>query len=347
MPDLTTIYTEIYELNFRASPRDKINAQNCYRMVLCSGMPLRSSILANAIALNADGSFNSFVNESYIQAICSNLLVLDGEGCVQFAHLSVVEFLKSDTFGGFYACTNNNAYAAEQCLTLISCRNCRLPVIEDDLASSLTEYAILYWPYHCKLAKAAKRNTGELYRLLHQFLSMEETSTSFQKWLGSVAITAEDWPRRSWPRELHAIHTRPADPLLTICAWGFAEMIDKPQSALGICRSAVQARNHLGQSALIVASRFGHVSVATALLEYQVDLEIKDLCGRTALALAVCNHHPDVVEFLINKGAIIDTKDNLEATALQRAIMSHDETMVRLLCEREADVRQHRTSHSS
>jgi ankyrin repeat protein len=58
-----------------------------------------------------------------------------------------------------------------------------------------------------------------------------------------------------------------------------------------------------GNTPLIEASRFGHDSVARALVERGAKLDVKNKDGQTALMLAVKNGHDDVVRVLKEAGA--------------------------------------------
>ncbi|KAL9100548.1 MAG: hypothetical protein Q9163_004086 [Psora crenata] len=113
LPDLAAVYTEIYERNGRKSARDRKHASKCYRLILCSEVPLRGPDLAEAVALNPDRSWNSFIDETYIQRICSNFLIIIGSEHVRFAHLSVIEYLKGGDFSGEFSDQKAHTQAAE------------------------------------------------------------------------------------------------------------------------------------------------------------------------------------------------------------------------------------------
>ncbi len=63
----------------------------------------------------------------------------------------------------------------------------------------------------------------------------------------------------------------------------------------------VNAKNDTGYTALMNASRVGHVEVVRALLAAQADVNAKDRKGLTALMLA--SKHPEVGQLLKNAGA--------------------------------------------
>ncbi|CAI0650812.1 unnamed protein product [Colletotrichum noveboracense] len=75
-----------------------------------------------------------------------------------------------------------------------------------------------------------------------------------------------------------------------------------------ICRFSTpedrEAKEHFGQTPLLVATRHGHVAVARVLLNYKVDIEAKeDKFGQTSLLLAVRLGHTGIVRLLLMQGA--------------------------------------------
>lgn len=66
-----------------------------------------------------------------------------------------------------------------------------------------------------------------------------------------------------------------------------------------------------GDTALILAARYGLIGSVNALIQASANLEAKDSSGNTALMRAVRSGHGDIVNALIKAGADVNTK-NLE-----------------------------------
>lgn len=65
------------------------------------------------------------------------------------------------------------------------------------------------------------------------------------------------------------------------------------------------------------------ISIVTALINKNVDIELKDKYGLTALMNAAENNNIEIVKLLIDNGANINTQDYRNGTALIRAILNH------------------------
>ena len=63
----------------------------------------------------------------------------------------------------------------------------------------------------------------------------------------------------------------------------------------------IEAKNNYGNTALILAARYGHDKVVTLLLAGGADIEDKNGSGDTALILAAYNGHDKVVTLLLSK----------------------------------------------
>lgn len=72
----------------------------------------------------------------------------------------------------------------------------------------------------------------------------------------------------------------------------------------------IDATDFAGQTGLMLAAQTGNIELATALLEMNPDLEVRNNKGETALGLATAAGLTDMVRFLIEKGADIDTINN-------------------------------------
>ena len=83
--------------------------------------------------------------------------------------------------------------------------------------------------------------------------------------------------------------------------------------------------------ALIKAGRNGDINRVKALLDLNVDTQIKDKYGKTVLYYAAEKGHEPVVRLLLEQGADVNAQGGFYGNALQAASSRGDEPVVRLL----------------
>ena len=119
LPDLDLVYGEIYQKNTRAGTLDRENVMKTFKFLLYSFVEWNVHDLATAISLRVDGTLNLAIDASYILDICGNFLVVDHSGYVQFAHLSVPEYLKGGRSAIVFSDIDAHAQIAEVCLAYV------------------------------------------------------------------------------------------------------------------------------------------------------------------------------------------------------------------------------------
>jgi len=103
-----------------------------------------------------------------------------------------------------------------------------------------------------------------------------------------------------------------------------------PASALGAARDA-RARNAPQPAALQSAAASGDTTQTTALLDQGAALDARDDLGRTPLMLAVMQRKPEVVRLLLDRGADPNIADSAGLTPLQQAKQKHFREIAALL----------------
>ncbi|KAL2865163.1 ankyrin repeat-containing domain protein [Aspergillus lucknowensis] len=98
----------------------------------------------------------------------------------------------------------------------------------------------------------------------------------------------------------------------------------------------LEARNHVGRTALAEAAWRGRAEIAKLLLESGAKIESRDNDGSTPLILAAVDGHEKVVKLLLDRGAAVEAKCRLRQTALSWAAGGAHLTSVELLLERGA-----------
>lgn len=110
MPVLGDVYDDIYDMN-TPEPEDRGIAERAFKWVMCCQRPLSIEMLVKAVSLDPDGSVDEEVGADYILDICSNFIIVDHNQLVQFAHLSVREYLMNGTKHGYTTVDAHNQAA--------------------------------------------------------------------------------------------------------------------------------------------------------------------------------------------------------------------------------------------
>ena len=100
----------------------------------------------------------------------------------------------------------------------------------------------------------------------------------------------------------------------------------------------LHATNIFGETALLCATKRGHVATAQALVEKGANIEAIDSVGNTALLLAARDGRETILQLLLDLGANVDAKNHYGSTPLFWATNQGTEGAVRLLVERGADM---------
>ena len=223
LPDLDLVYDEIYQKNTRVGTRDRGNVVKTFKFLLYSFVEWNIHDLATAISLDVKGELNLAIDASYLLDICSNFLDVDHSGYVQFAHLSVPEYLKGGRSAIVFSDMDAHAQIAEVCLAYVMSPSAQEIIkrkevdrrqvlyqkqpsqkmmdnppadpyyrgiyLDDPL--SLHMYALQLCLDHCELASMGTRQEGTaLCTLFTTFMSVVEVNPAFLTWIQSSSIDA-------------------------------------------------------------------------------------------------------------------------------------------------------------
>ena len=279
------------------------------------------------------------IDASYVLDICSNFLVVDHYGYVQFAHLSVPEYLMGDRSAIVFSDMDANAQIAEVCLAYVMSPGAQKIVKEsevyrrkrkelgrtdttsigmiavptadpyyDAMAAfdplSFHVYAFLLCLEHCQLASIVKRQEGTLCRLFTAFMSTEKVIAVLLNWLPRK-FNAENWTA---PHDYSYYHRKrlraradPQDTFFAACVYGFTEIL---RDMMRLDANLDVNRNKEGAPGIFVATSYGHLSVVALLLAEGAESDISDNhYGITPLYEAVRRFRIDIVALLLSRGA--------------------------------------------
>ena len=285
IPNLMEVYDEIYTKNTGMSSRARDYATKCYKIILCSERPLYNYELTAAVALNSDGSYNAEITATILRKICSNLLIVNSQKQVVFAHLSVIEYLKGGSFQQ-YLDRSCHKCMAELCLTYVSHHICQVDGKEANLLDAasqtgLSSYVILHWPYRCQKAGIRERGVGRLRDLFWNMMSMPNMRPQFERWRDLLASDADsimpdvDFDRifhhapleLRWKEKLWHSVSYPPVPFFAACAYGHDELISYYLIRMHeVLLLSVSVRNIADETGLNIAAFFGCLLVVRLLL---------------------------------------------------------------------------------
>lgn len=293
-PQLDTVYDEIYEMNVQQS-QDRINASTALKWIMCSRRPLKITELVEAVSIDMEGNIDTEVDETYVMQICSNLLVTDDAYFVQFAHLSVREYLMSRKA---YSDIEAQVQAAKTCLAYVLHTNIS-KVTGFYEESSISRYAIKYWPFHCSMTGKLRQQDDSLQKMFNELMSTSQVHDVFVQWMELLSSTVD----YVWPDERDAAESSifaPPSPWFTACWWGFFEVL---QTSLHISKPDLERCNARGETSLWVASRYGHLDIVKFFIENDVDIDSTDQYGFTALHASMMYRKRDITRLLLGSNA--------------------------------------------
>jgi Ankyrin repeats (3 copies)/Ankyrin repeats (many copies) len=315
--------------------------------------------------------------EQALLTSCSSLITIvdtDGSRVVQFSHFSVKEFLTSARLAtssqdvSHYHIVLKPAHMimAQSCLSILLQQDNR---IEDKIVekrSPLAEYAAEHWARHAQFEDVASRIQGMEYlfdpdkpyfsawRQLHDIDSNSTDSVFYQ--FTSFSKSGENTPLYyaalcgfsnlveelivKYPEHVNAFggyYRTPAAAALAGRHFELAQVLHRNGSPLDM-------RGISGKSLLHAAVHQGDFEMVRVLLDYGLNVNIRDNLGSTPLNFALeyrsKNIDPRVVRFLLDHGADPNILAQLQGgnTPLHRASRSGRIEIARLLVEHGANV---------
>lgn len=305
IPVLADVYDDIYDIN-TPEPEDRQVAERALKWVMCCERPLEINMMVKAVSYyDCEGNVDEQVTADYILDICSNFIIVDHNHMVQFAHLSVREYLMNDT-KLHYTKINANIQVAKTTLVYLNARSTTTSSTPNDAGNGkrddLLDYALLYWPWHCNWMLGQEKRDPLLHKLLNGLLVADPPSQSFLMCLDTwpkLLLETEIWEeRRRFELIIQASLSSSKSPIFTACGWGFIEAVQ------GVISSGfdLSERNSRGDTALSVATEANRLDIMKLLLENGADPNMTgEMDGYTSLHHAYSNIK--LVKLLVEHGA--------------------------------------------
>jgi len=282
-------------------------------------------MLVEAVSAGDDKQVQSAVNREYILKITNNLITASKDDIVQFAHLSVREYLQTpERQHPEFNDANANIGTAMSCVSYLLSEYTALRGPFSLRLTSFAEYVLLYWPIHAEKAGESGRQGTDLGSLLWDLFSpgnkrvldtWEKSQDMLWDLFDEVILSWGQgdcfrikWHlsmRRLWRQDRQLApflfasedpkYTSKVHPFLLACAWGFSEIVAAMLED-GKADEYLRLRNDIGATGLIIAARFGHAKTVEQLLRAGANsTETDELVERDALEWATQADHVSVV----------------------------------------------------
>ncbi|CAI7573132.1 unnamed protein product [Penicillium pancosmium] len=303
VPVLADVYDDIYDID-TPEPEDRQVAERALKWVMCCKRPLSIEMMVKAVSYyDYEGNVDEQVTAAYILDICSNFIIVDHNNMVQFAHLSVREYLMSDTKLNYKSIDAHIQVAKTTLVYLAACSSTSNDA-KNDKQDDLLEYAVVYWPLHCSWLRGQEEKHISLHNFLNNFLAADPPSKGFPLCVDTwpkVTLEFESWKEKHrFEFRMEASLSHSKSPIFTACGWGFQEAVR------GVISSGfdLSERNLRGDTALSVAAKAHQIEIVKSLLENGADPNATgNLDGYTPLHHTYANI--DMVKLLVEHGADI------------------------------------------
>ena len=341
----------------------KSNQVYAHRLLQCLTVavrPLRVKELAEILAIDFDTlegipKLNEALRwedqEQAVLSACSSLIAVievddQDSRVVQFSHFSVKEFLTSDRLAMSKMGTSlyhhiplepAHTTMARACLSVLL----RFDNLIDEAGIKnlpLAEYAAEHFGNHAEFEGVLSHIQDGVDTLF------DADKSHFAAWVWMSAPSYLLLLKRQWLDML---------PLYYVAARGYRGMVDY---LISKCPEDMNVRGNYGIP-LHAALRGRRVDIAQLLLEYCVDVEVRDDLGQTPLHLAAYNGSLGLARTLVERNADISVRDSVGNTPLHLAMWHWPEALedtrggrldvVKFLLEHGADLEANNDDHST
>ena len=329
---------------------------------------------ATAISLGMDGTLNMAIDASYVLDICSNFLVVDHSEYVQFAHLSVAEYLKGGHAAIVFSDIDAHAKIAEVCIAYVMS-----PSAQETVTKREYHRRYSHGPHFRERNELRQTDTKGMVAPVEanvNLLNISGPVPSSQEDFANDVLTVYSYNDRMLADDSLDLHSYAF--LLGLEHCELASMVKRQEGML--CRlftsfmSMVETnapsltwiprkrrrvpgnwtdqigfhdchikRRHVRadpQDAFFAACVYGFTEILQKLMDSVVNVNVnrRNETGEPGIWIASRYGHFSVVELLLNEGAEVDIRDNhLGFTPLYEAAIEGHANIVALLLSHGAD----------
>ena len=327
LSELPETLDETYERTLREI--NKADWELAYRLLQCvtvASRPLRVDELAEFLAFDfQEGPIPTFQEgwrlDDPLDAVlstCSTLLSLvnvDGSAVIQFSHFSVKEFLVSTRLAKtddetlhryFVSATPAHTLIAQACLSILL--HLDMTISKDGLKKyPLAEYAAQHWVDHARFKDVSKYAEDAM----KQLFDPRAPHLAIWVWICDPRNPSTNGDRAEKPPQPR---TTPLHFAAVCGLHGIVKFL-----AIDHLQDVHSRRFDDEWTPLHLASAYGHVEVARALIEHGADVTTVAVDKWTSLHVASRRGHMDIVRFLVEHGADVMACDTGGKTPLHVA----------------------------
>lgn len=192
LPELDSVYEEILSTHSWGASQ-KSDLLRTLQLVVGALQPLTANALAQAVSLDDHGRVKKGISVRYILDITNCLLIMDEHGVVEFAHLSVREYLQKVSTSVSSELSNAKAsvFITRLCLSyLLALHQTLYTVFPKDYEWSLkefritsfSEYVLLYWAMHTQSLAKTRMEDEIMNGLLKRLFVDSNVSGALISW---------------------------------------------------------------------------------------------------------------------------------------------------------------------
>lgn len=321
---LSELYSVIYAQITESGPYSKRMAEMLLQWLLVAQRPLGIDMAIELVVGENIENRDSFGYRDLLN-VTSNLIVIRA-GVIQFAHLSVREYLESRAE---YARDEVHMHVAMHCLKqYINVESALPPHDRADIGnitqhydiSAFKNYGIVCWAYHLGRIHHKTQRDQVLDLLRQSLFRSVDPSCSFTQWRNQISILSSKLPFENRVT-LEAART----PFLAICIFGINELLNLYSESeilrYGQRLVPISESRFDGMNGLHIATYQGHFRATKTLLIRGMDVNQPTAGGETCLHLAVKKNRNTLLQLLIHRGAntsalsTVSSKDEMASRA--------------------------------
>ena len=325
-----------------SEPECSVQMATCaLKWMVVSQRPLKPQELSMAAELDTETVVDSTalvpelsLDINQLIDLCRGLLLWDKQlDVIRFSHLSVQEYLETQSMNQHWDIVDAHHLVMEACLWILQC-----PYPPESVF--LYPYAARNWFHHCRsyqdlVVQAAENNKPSKHTLnvpsLKNFLpSFDEPTISYKKWTHYCKTL--DFGPKYRPNKDRQLQDLPIYPIFSAAFGGLDELVSWLWPAKSV---DIYVTDDSGTPLLGYAIMSGNVELVDRMITMGVDVNVGD---KTALIVAVLCNDLRISLLLLDQRVDINTVDDINGTALNCATAERNWELASLLLERGADI---------